>query len=168
MARTIMAKKKKKIDLAHREPTIENRRARHEYAIEETLEVGIALVGTEVKAVRAGQVSLNEGFILATAEPKAALTLHQVSVGEYAPAGGQQHKLDRARLLLAHKREIAKMARQLDQKGVTIVPLKMYFKDGRVKVLIGIGTGRAEHDKRRAIADREHKREIQRLMSRRY
>lgn len=158
---------KKKPNPLKAEPTIENRRARHDYTIIETLECGIVLAGSEVKAVRAAQVSLNEGFVMASATPKAAMTLHQVSIGEYGPAGARQHKLDRVRLLLAHKREIVKFAKMLDTKGVTIVPLKLYFKDGRAKLLVGIGTGRAEHDKRRAIADREHKREIQRLMSRR-
>lgn len=163
----LMAKKKPNPSKA--EPTIENRRARHEYFISETLEVGVVLVGTEVKSVRAGKVSLNEGFVLATSDAsgRVAMTLHQVSIGEYAPGGTQQHRLDRARVLLAHKREICKLARQLDQKGATIVPLKMYFKEGRVKLLLGIGTGRADHDKRRAIAERESKRELQRLMSRR-
>jgi SsrA-binding protein len=158
---------KKKPNPSKASPTIENRRARHEYTILETLEVGIALVGSEVKAVRAGEVSLGEGFVMASADPKAAMTLHQVSIGEYAPAAGRGHRLDRVRVLLAHKREIVKFAKMLDTKGVTIVPLKLYFKEGRAKLLIGIGTGRAEHDKRRAIADREHKREVQRLMSRR-
>lgn len=159
-----MAKKRK--DKTKNEPVIENRRARHEYAIGETLEVGIALVGTEVKAVRAAQVSLGEGFVMARSDP-VSLVLHQVSIGEYAPAGMRQHRLDRTRTLLAHKREIIKLARQLEAKGVTIVPLKLYFKDGRAKLLIGIGTGRAEHDKRRAIGERETQREIQRAMSKR-
>lgn len=158
---------KKKPNPSHASPTIENRRARHEYTIFETLEVGIALAGSEVKAVRAGQVSLGEGFVMASADPKTSMTLHQVTIGEYGPAGGRGHKTDRVRILLAHKREIVKFAKLLDAKGVTIVPLKLYFKEGRAKVLIGIGTGRAEHDKRRAIADRENKREIQRVMSRR-
>lgn len=160
---------RKKPNPSKAEPTIENRRARHEYQIAETLEVGIVLLGTEVKSVRAGKVSLNEGFVMARAEPGGAvgLTLHQVSIGEYAPGGAQQHRLDRVRVLLAHRREIVKLARQLDVKGATIVPLKLYFKEGRVKILLGIGTGRAEHDKRRAIAERESKRELQRLMSRR-
>lgn len=157
---------KKRNPKTSNEPTIENRRARHEYSIAETLEVGIALVGTEVKAVRAGIVSLGEGFVMARAEPP-ALVLHQVSIGEYAPAGGQQHRLDRTRTLLAHKREILKLARILETKGVTIVPLKLYFKNGRAKLLIGVGTGRAEHDKRRAISDRESQREIQRALSKR-
>ncbi len=160
--------KKKKINPAHAEPTIENRRARHEYTIVDTLEVGVVLAGSEVKSVRAGQVSLNEGFVLASTEPRHAMTLHQTSIGEYGPAGGRQHKLDRVRFLLAHKREIVKLAKELDQKGVTIVPLKLYFKDGRAKILLGVGVGRAAHDKRRAIADREHKRELRRLMSKRY
>ncbi|MHC4768724.1 MAG: SsrA-binding protein, partial [Planctomycetota bacterium] len=101
------------------EPTIENRRARHNYSIEETLECGIRLAGTEVKSVRNGQVSLAEGYVRATDDP-VALTLHGVHIAEYAPAGEQrQHDANRARALLAHRREIRKLADRTRSKGVT-------------------------------------------------
>lgn len=147
-------------------PTIENRRARHDYHIGDTLEVGIRLVGTEVKAVRDGNVSLGEGYVSIRGEPP-ELSLHNVSIGEYAPAGAMQHALSRTRRLLAHKQEIKRLARQMDQKGMTLVPLKLYFKDGWAKLLIGVGTGKAQFDKRQAIKERDNKRGLQRLMSQR-
>ena len=151
---------------ANQPKTIENRRARHDYTILDTLEVGVVLAGTEVKSVRAGNISLAEGYVSAREVPL-ELTLHNVSIGEYGPAGPRQHALSRPRRLLAHKREITKLARQMDQKGLTIVPLKLYFKDGWAKILIGVGQGRAHHDKRQAIADREHQRDMDRAMSKR-
>jgi SsrA-binding protein len=147
-------------------PTIENRRARHDYAIADTLEVGVALRGTEVKSVRQGRVSLAEGYVRVQADPP-ALTLLGVNIAEYPPAGAQQHPPTRGRRLLAHRREILRLARDVEHKGVTVVPLKMYFRNGYAKVLIGVGRGRARHDKRRAIAEREHRRDIDRALSRR-
>lgn len=146
---------------------IENRRARHDFHIDDTLEVGIVLVGTEVKAVRDGNASLAEGFVRVEGDPP-TLKLHNVSIGEYGPAGPQQHKLARPRTLLAHRREIARLQRQVMQKGMTIVPLRLYFNDrGYAKLLIGIARGKATHDKRQAIKERESKRDLQRSMSRR-
>jgi len=145
---------------------IENRKARYDYHIERTLEVGIALTGTEVKAARDGRVSLAEGYVRAAAPPP-RLTLHGVHIAEYAPAGPLQHEPTRARTLLAHKREIRELAKESAVKGVTIVPLKFYFKDGWAKLLIGVATGKKKADKRRAIAEREAKRDIERAMSRR-
>ncbi len=147
-------------------PTIENRRARHEYFIEDTLEVGIKLQGSEVKSIRDGNCSIAEGYVTAQGEP-ARLTLHGINVGVYGPAGQNQHPAVRNQTLLAHKREIVKLARQVDQKGVTIVPLKLYFKNGMAKLLIGVARGKRAHDKRKAIADRQSQRDIQRAMSKR-
>lgn len=157
-----MAKKKDR----NQGPSIENRRARHDYLIGETLEVGIALRGTEVKSVRDGKVSLAEGYVRVQDDPP-ALFLHGVNIAEYPPAGAIQHKPTRERALLAHKREIRKLLKEVSAKGVTIVPLKMYFKDGWAKLLIGVGRGKSKGDKRQAIAEREHKRDIERAMSRR-
>lgn len=157
-----MAKPKKSTNT----PTIENRRARHDYEILETLECGIALLGSEVKSVRDGKVSLAEGYVRVQATPP-GLYLHAVNIAEYAPAGPAAHQPTRTRTLLAHKREIDKLLREVDQKGVTVVPLKMYFKNGYAKLLIGVGRGRRAHDKRRAISERENKREINRAMSKR-
>lgn len=149
-------------------PTIENRRARFDYAISDTLEVGIMLSGPEVKSVRASKISLAEGYIRVQEQPL-ALYLHGVSIDEYSPAAGAPHRpgMVRTRKLLAHKREIAKLARLVDQKGMTIVPLKMYFKNGFAKLLIGLGKGKTRHDKRTSIAARESKRDIDRAMSKR-
>lgn len=158
--------KRKKDNVASREPVIENRKARHDYHITDTLEVGIALQGSEVKAVRASLVSLGEGFVMASRSP-CRLVLHQVNIGEYGPAGRLTHAAVRNRVLLAHKKEIEKLAAALDTKGVSLVPLKMYFKDGRVKLLIGVGEGKGHQDKRETIKEREARRDIDRAMSKR-
>lgn len=156
-----MAKKKK----SNTTPVFHNRKARHDYDILETLEVGIALEGTEVKALREGDCSIAEGFVEVKAVPP-GLVLHGAMIGPYPPAGPIQHTPRRRRILLAHKREIEKWARAVDQKGVTVVPLKLYFKGGLVKLEIGLARGRAQHDKRRAIAERQTKRDLDRVMSR--
>jgi len=145
---------------------IENRRAHHEYHILTTVEAGIALLGSEVKSVREGKVSLGEGYVRAEESP-ASLMLHGVTIQEYGPAAGHQHSAKRARVLLAHKREIVKLARESSQKGFTIVPLKMYFKGGRAKVLVGVARGKAEYDKRQTKRDMEAKRELARVMRKR-
>jgi SsrA-binding protein len=148
------------------EPRIENRRARHDYVIEETLECGVKLAGTEVKSIRQGQVSLGEGYVRATEEPP-SLTLHGVHVGEYPPAGQhRQHDAIRARPLLAHKREIRRLAIKSRERGVTIVPLKMYFVNGRVKLLVGLGRGKRRADKREDIVKRDAQRDMDRAMTR--
>lgn len=150
-----------------REPTIENRKARHDYHIDDTLECGIRLTGTEIKSVRAGQMSLAEGFVTAREEPP-SLTLHNSHINEYPPAAKQhQHAPTRVRTLLAHRREITKLAVQTRAKGTTLVPLKVYFVRGKAKVLIGVARGKKQADKREAIAKREHQRDIDRAMSRR-
>jgi SsrA-binding protein len=155
----------KKTDIP-RTPVIENRKARFDYHIEDTLEVGIVLRGSEIKAVRNSLVSLGEGYVIARENPL-ELTLVNVNIGEYGPAAALGHKPTRARALLAHKREIIKLAREVSRKGMTIVPLKLYFKNGYAKLLIGVAKGKASHDKRQAIAQRESKRDIDRAMSRR-
>ncbi len=151
------------------ERVIENRRARFDYTIGETFECGIKLYGPEVKSVRAGLVSLGEGYV--RADPP-RLMLHGVNIAGYGPAGpvgGQNRQADpiRTRPLLAHKREIEKMWKAQQVKGNTIVPLKIYFKNGYAKCLIGIGTGRQKGDKREVIREREMKRDIDRAMTRR-
>lgn len=125
------------------------------------------LKGTEIKSVRAGKVSLSEGYVSASEAPLEML-LHSVHIAEYPPAGpAVQHAPTRVRRLLAHKKEIRKLATAVQRKGVTLVPLKIYFKNGRAKLLIGLGTGRKAADKRHAIAAREMKRDMDRAMSRR-
>lgn len=144
----------------------ENRKARHDYHIGETLEVGIILRGSEVKSVRDHKVSLTEGWVLARGHPL-ELSLMAVNIGEFGPAGALGHKPVRPRGLLAKKSEIRRLAKAMEVKGATIVPLKMYFKNGYAKVLIGVAKGKAEHDKRDTIAKRDAKRDMDRAMSRR-
>lgn len=149
------------------EPMVENRKARHEYHILDTLECGMKLVGTEVKSVRAGQISLSEGFVRASESPP-RLTLHGVHIAEYSPAGESfQHEPARTRTLLAQKREILKLADKTREAGVTLIPLKVYFVRGMAKMLIGLAKGKGKADKRQDIAKREAKRDIDRALSRR-
>ena len=152
-------------------PEILNRRARHDYLIEQTLEVGIKLVGSEVRSVRSGKCSLGEGYVMAELTPP-RLLLYGVHIEEYAPAGpvrsGRQHLVARPRILLAHAREIKKLHDAQQAKGVTIVPLKAYFNErGILKLLIGLGRGKHEYDKRQDIKKRDQEREIRREMSKR-
>lgn len=157
-----MAKKKSKPD----DRVMENRKARFDYHISDTLECGIMLQGSEVKSIRDGKVSLTEGYVRVEEKPP-SLYMHSVTIDEYGPAGARQHSMGRTRKLLAHKREIAKLYRQVQQKGMTVVPLKIYFKDGFAKVLIGLGKGKSSQDKRHTIAERESKRDISRAMTKR-
>jgi SsrA-binding protein len=148
------------------EPVIENRKARFDYHIDETLECGLVLMGSEIKSVRASQVSIGEGYVHVGRNPL-SLTLLNVNIGEYAPAGSLGHRPLRARILLAHRREMLKIARATEKKGMTVVPLKLYFKGGWAKVLIGVARGKDKADKRQTITAREAKRDIDRAMSRR-
>jgi SsrA-binding protein len=149
------------------EKVIENRKARYDYHIGDTLECGIVLGGGEVKSVRSGQVSLGEGYVRAQMDPP-ALLLHGVNIAEYAPARtAVPTSPTRTRKLLAHKREIARLFKSQQVKGNTLVPLKVYFKDGFAKCLVGVGTGKTKGDKRQTIAERESKREMDRAMSKR-
>ena len=158
-----MAKKSSKSNA----PVIENRRARHDYSIQDTIEVGIALVGSEVKSIRAGQASLAEGWIRASERP-IKLTLHGVHIAEYQNASvNHQHDPIRTRVLLAHRREIRKLAKYTQSPGRTLVPLKLYFVNGRAKLLVGFATGKQRSDKRQDLAKRTASRETDRAMKRR-
>ena len=136
----------------------ENRKARHEYEIIDTLECGIALVGSEVKSLRAGKMSLDEAY--GRIEGDEAWLLG-CDIPEYEKANQLNHKPKRQRKLLLHRREIRKFAGQAFEKGLTLVPLKMYFKNGRVKVLMGIGRGRKLHDKRQKLKADSARRDIE-------
>lgn len=159
-----MSKKKDKTDQS---PRIANRKAHHDYHILEKLECGIALQGSEVKSVRNGQVSLAEGY--ARVEPRDEnLYLYNVDIASYPHAGVQTHEPKRVRRLLAHRREIDKLMGMSTTKGkgLTIIPLAMYFVRGFVKVEIGLAQGKDSFDKRQDIKTREAKRDIQRGMTR--
>jgi SsrA-binding protein len=149
-----------------REPVIENRRAHHDYTVLETLECGIKLQGTEVKSVRCGQISLTEGFVRSEEEPP-SLKLHGVHIAEYPPAGPRQHDPIRTRVLLASKREIRTLASHARQGGATLIPLKVYFKNGRAKMLVGLCQGKRRHDKRQEMIRREDRRDMDRALRRR-
>ena len=136
----------------------ENRKARHDYEILDTLECGIALVGSEVKSLRAGRMSLDEAYGRVEGEE---VWLLGCDIPEYDKANQLNHKPRRQRKLLLHRREIKKFAAQAYEKGLTLVPLKMYFKDGRVKVLMGIGRGRQAHDKRQKLKAETARRDIE-------
>jgi SsrA-binding protein len=141
----------------------QNRKASHDYAILDTIEAGLVLAGTEVKSLRTGKASLQESW--ATIENGEAWVM-QLHIPPYEQ--GNRWNLDpvRKRKLLLHRSEIDKLRKALEQKGHTLVPLKLYFTKGRAKLLLGIGRGKKSHDKREAIAERDAKREMDR--ARRY
>jgi len=151
----------------HKTPVIENRRARHDYHIHDTIEVGMVLRGSEVKSLRNGLASLAEGWIRASEKPY-TLTLHSVHIAEYPNASSShQHDPIRTRSLLAHKREIRKLASFTTSQGQTLVPLKIYFSNGKAKVLIGLVSGKRRADKRQDLAKRVATREMDRAMKKR-
>jgi SsrA-binding protein len=163
-----MAAKKKQDDRQSKagSPRIVNRRARHEYHILESLEVGIVLRGSEVKSVRAGQVSLAEGYARVDANTR-ELWLHDVNIAEYSHAHGiGTHEPATARKLLAHKRQIDKLLTETSSKGVTLIPLTLYFVRGMVKLEIGLARGKQQYDKRQSIKSRDADRQIRRAMTR--
>jgi SsrA-binding protein len=141
-----------------------NRRARHDYEILDTFEAGIALTGTEVKSLRAGRATLVDGYATVSDDE---VWLRGVHIAEYAEGTWTNHAPRRARKLLLHKLEISKLTGKLREKGIALVPLALYFKEGRVKVELGLARGKREYDKRQAIAKRDADREIERYAGRR-
>jgi SsrA-binding protein len=142
-----------------------NRRAFHEYEILDKIECGIALVGTEVKVLREGKAQLHDAF--ARVE-NGELWLYGLHIDPYNQAAAMfQHQPTRSRKLLAHRREIRKLENATKEKGTTLVPLSIYFKDGRAKVEIGVGRGKRYHDKRQAIREKEQKRDLRRATMKR-
>lgn len=136
-----------------------NRKAYHEYFIEDRYEAGIELRGSEIKSVRAGQVSLREGYIM----PKnGELWLVDVHIAPYAHAGLWTHEPTRPRRLLLHRREIARIINYRDERGYTLVPLRMYLKGHYAKVEIGLAKGKHQYDKRATIAQRDENRKLRR------
>jgi SsrA-binding protein len=142
----------------------DNRKARHNYLVLDTLECGIVLVGSEVKSLRAGQLSLDEAYGRVEGEE---VWLVGANIPEYSYAHALNHNPKRRRKLLMHRREVKKFAGQAFEKGLTLVPLKMYFKEGRAKLLLGICRGKQRHDKRESMKQREMRRDIDRAMRRR-
>jgi SsrA-binding protein len=137
----------------------ENRKARHEYHIHENYEAGIALTGTEVKSLRAGKANLQDAF--ARIE-NGELWLYNMHISPYEQGNRYNHEPLRTRKLLMHKQEIMKLIGQTKEKGYTLIPLKAYFTRGKVKIDLGLATGKKLYDKRQDIAERDAKREIDR------
>ncbi|NLX00305.1 MAG: SsrA-binding protein SmpB [Actinomycetales bacterium] len=142
-----------------------NRKARHDYHIEDTVEAGLVLMGTEVKSLRMGRASLVDGYASFRGDE---LWLEGVHIPEYVQGTWTNHTPRRRRKLLLHRSELNKLAQKTRETGHTIVPLSMYFKDGRVKVELGVAKGKKLHDKRQALRERQDRREVDRAMSARY
>ena len=146
-------------------PRIENRKAWHDYFIEAKIECGMVLVGSEVKSLRYGKASLQEAY--ARLE-KGGLVLHQCHIDPYEKAASiNNHEPLRERRLLVHKRELKRIADAIKVKGTTLIPLAIYFKDGRAKLELGVARGKQQHDKRDAIKKKEQDRELRRMQMQR-
>jgi SsrA-binding protein len=141
----------------------QNRKARYDYLIEDTFEAGLVLTGTEVKSLRAGRASLVDGYAEIV---DGELWLHNAHIPEYTQGTWNNHAPRRKRKLLLHRHEIDKMERRVNERGLTIVPLSMYFVDGRAKVEIALAKGKKSYDKRQAIATRDAQREATREFGR--
>ncbi len=139
----------------------ENRRARAEYAIEETYEAGIALTGTEVKSLREGRANLKESFAEVHGGEAWLVGCH---ISPYGHGNIHNHEPTRTRKLLLHKEEIRRLLGKTQEKGLTLVPMKMYFKRGRAKVELGLGRGKKLHDRRQDVKERDANREIHRAL----
>src|SRR5947209_5478992 len=138
-----------------------NRRAYHDYFIDEKLEAGIQLTGTEVKSVRNGRTNLRDGFVRIDGTEA---WLENVHISPYAQANVMNHEPMRPRKLLLHRKEISSLIGKVRQKGYTLIPLRVYFARNRAKVEVGLARGKRQYDKREAIAERDAKREIARAM----
>ena len=147
-----------------RKMVAQNRKARHDYSIEDVFEAGLVLVGTEVKSLRAGRASLVDGYAVIK---DGEAWLQGVHIPEYTEGTWTNHEPRRARKLLLHRGEIVRLIGKTQESGLTIVPLALYFKDGRAKVEIALGRGKKNYDKRQALAERQATREAARAMSRR-
>lgn len=140
-------------------PTIKNRKARHEFNVEETYEAGIVLKGTEVKSLRNGNASLGEAFAYLQ---DGEVWLRDMYIKPYKEGSYANHEERRPRKLLLNKREIRELDKAISQKGYTLIPLKLYFKKGYAKILLGIAKGKKKYDKREDIKERDIKRELER------
>jgi SsrA-binding protein len=141
-----------------------NRRARHEYHIEDVYEAGLVLTGTEVKSLRAGRASLADGFGQVSNHE---IFLHNVHIPEYTQGTWTNHEPRRTRKLLMHRKEIDKLATETSERGLTLVPLSLYFKDGKAKVELAVARGKRTYDKRHDLARRDAAREVERALRRR-
>ncbi len=146
-----------------RKVVAQNKKARHDYHIDDTFEAGLVLVGTEVKSLREGRASLADGFAEVDGGEAWLLNVH---IPEYTQGTWTNHAARRKRKLLLHRSEIDKIERKVTEKGFTLIPLALYFKDGRAKVEIGVARGKKAYDKRHAIAERTANREKEQALGR--
>lgn len=142
-----------------------NRKARHDYHFHDTYEAGLVLMGSEIKSIRAGRVSLQEGFVLFDGGEAWLVNVH---IAQYDPASMQNHEPRRRRKLLLHRREIDRLQSRAQEKGYTVVPTKLYLKDGRAKVEIALARGKRQYDKRQTLAKRDSKRQVERALKERH
>ncbi len=142
-----------------------NKKARFNYAIEETLECGIALAGTEVKSIKLGKISFGDAYCSIKDDELWLISLH---ISPYAQGNIHNHQETRPRKLLAHKQEIGRLQKKIQERGFTLVPTKIYLKNGYVKVEVGLGKGKKLHDKRETIKARDQKKEAGRELRDKY
>jgi SsrA-binding protein len=138
-----------------------NRRATHDYHIDDRIEAGLVLMGTEIKSIREGRVNLREGYARIVGDEAWLVNVH---IAPYEPGNRYNHEPLRERKLLLHREEIANLVGSVRQKGYTLVPLQIYLKHGRAKVELGLARGKREYDKRESIAKREAQRDIDRAL----
>jgi SsrA-binding protein len=139
-----------------------NRKAYHDYSIEDTVEAGLVLIGSEIKSIRDGRVNLRDSY--ATIDDYGEVWLHNAHVAPYDPASRFGHEPRRTRKLLLHKRQIARLQTQVQAKGYTLIPLRMYIRDNLAKVELALARGKRQYDKRAAIAKRDDERRVRRAI----
>lgn len=148
------------MDSKHIKIVAENRKARHNFFIDDEYEAGMVLKGTEVKSLRGGHVSIKDAYAKIK---NGEVYLYQMHIGEYKFAYYDNHPTLRVRKLLLHQREIRKLYAKANEKGYSLIPLKVYFKNGKAKVAIGLGRGKRNYDKRQSIKQRDAKRDLDRM-----
>jgi SsrA-binding protein len=147
--------------MSDRKVIASNRKAHHDYSLEENVEAGLVLVGSEIKSIREGRVNLKDGYVT---EQNGEMWLMNVHIAEYEQAGVWGHDPLRPRKLLLHKKEIGRLIGRMRERGYTVVPTLLYLKNGRAKVEIALARGKKEYDKRQAIAERDSQRDIRRTL----
>ena len=138
-----------------------NRKAYHDYTIEDTIEAGIVLIGSEIKSIRAGRANLRDGYAVIE---NGEVWMHNVHIAPYDPASRYGHEPRRKRKLLLHKREIARLGRRVQEKGYTLVPVRLYLRGNLAKVELALARGKRQYDKRAAIAERDSRRRAERAI----
>ena len=145
----------------HKKIIADNRKARHDYHIEDTYEAGMVLLGTEVKSLRNGRANLRDAYARIR---NGEVFVHQMHIGPYPFAYYDNHEPRRLRKLLLHKNEIRRLIGKVNEKGYSLIPLNVYFKNGKVKMTLALARGKRQYDKRQSIRQRDQKRELDRAM----